>query len=85
MEAPPLPTQAQWVKESWDDVKVPVIKKSFKKCCISNAMDGTEDDILWEDIDESSEDESSEDDPAAAIDADTETNPYNDEIDGKDC
>ena len=24
MRAPPLPTQAQWVKESWDDVKVPV-------------------------------------------------------------
>ena len=84
MRAPPLPTQAQWVKESWDDVKVPVIKKSFKKCCISNAMDGTEDDILWEDIDESSEDESSGDDPAAAVDADTETNPYDDEIDVED-
>ena len=41
-------------------------------------MDGTEDDILWEDIDESSEDESSGDDPAAAVDADTETNPYDD-------
>ena len=23
--------------------------KSFKKCCISNALDGTEDDMLWED------------------------------------
>jgi hypothetical protein len=23
--------------------------KGFKKCCISNAMDGREDDILWED------------------------------------
>ena len=21
----------------------------FKKCCISNALDGSEDDILWED------------------------------------
>ena len=35
-----------------DDVKVPTIVKSFKKCCISNAMDGTEDDMLWEDADE---------------------------------
>ena len=52
MRAPPLPTQAQWVKESWDDVKVPTIVKSFKKCCISNAMDGTEDDMLWEDAEE---------------------------------
>jgi hypothetical protein len=23
--------------------------KGFKKCCISNAMDGTEDDMLWND------------------------------------
>ena len=35
-----------------DDVKVPTIVKSFKKCCISNAMDGTEDDMLWEDAEE---------------------------------
>jgi len=26
-----------------------VIVRSFKKCCISNALDGSEDDILWED------------------------------------
>ena len=30
MRAPPLSTQAQWVKESWDDVKVPTIRISFK-------------------------------------------------------
>jgi hypothetical protein len=23
--------------------------RSFKKCCISNALDGSEDDIVWED------------------------------------
>jgi hypothetical protein len=26
-----------------------VIVRSFKKCCVSNALDGSEDDILWED------------------------------------
>ena len=26
-----------------------LIVRSFKKCCISNALDGSEDDILWED------------------------------------
>ena len=26
-----------------------IIVRSFKKCCISNALDGSEDDILWED------------------------------------
>ena len=25
------------------------IVRSFKQCCISNALDGSEDDILWED------------------------------------
>ena len=26
-----------------------IIVRSFKKCCISKALDGSEDDILWED------------------------------------
>ena len=29
--------------------------KSFKKCGLSNALDGSEDDILYEEIDASSE------------------------------
>ena len=44
-----LPTCAKWVKESWDEIKPEMIIKSFKKCCISNALDGTEDDMIWED------------------------------------
>jgi len=31
-------------------------RRSFKKCCISNALDGSEDDILWEDDDEDKDD-----------------------------
>ena len=49
MRAPPLQTQVQWVKECWDKVEFSVAIKSLKKCCISNAMDGTEDDILLQD------------------------------------
>ena len=30
-----------WVIKTWNDVKPEVIIKSFKKCGISNAMDGT--------------------------------------------
>jgi hypothetical protein len=26
--------------------------KGFKKCCISSAMDGTDDDMLWNDSEE---------------------------------
>ena len=29
-----------------------MVSQSFKKCGISNAIDGSEDDILWEDDDE---------------------------------
>ena len=33
-----------------------VIVRSFKKCCISNALDRSEDDILWEDDGEDKDD-----------------------------
>lgn len=49
MRPPSLETHAYWVKECWEGIKIPMIVKSFKKCCISNALDGTEDDMLWED------------------------------------
>ena len=35
-----------WVKQAWDLVTPEIVKKSFKKCGISNAMDGTEDDLF---------------------------------------
>jgi hypothetical protein len=45
------PTNTQvcgWV-ETWQSVKEEIVVKSFKKCGISNALDGTEDDVLFED------------------------------------
>ena len=42
----------EWVKNSWQRVKS---VKSFKKCGISNALDGSEDDISYEESDASSE------------------------------
>ena len=33
-----------------------IIVRSFKKCCISNAVDGSEDDSLWEDDGEDKDD-----------------------------
>jgi len=33
-----------------------VIVRSFEKCCISNALDGSEGDILWEDDGEDKDD-----------------------------
>jgi hypothetical protein len=33
-----------------------IIVRPFKKCCISNALDGSEDDILWKDVGEDKDD-----------------------------
>ena len=51
---------AGWVKNAWDRVSADIISKSFRKSCLSNASDGTEDDDLWQD---------DPDDPPAESDA----------------
>ena len=43
IQVAPLSTICDWVKDSWN-----VMARSFKKCSISNAINGTEDDQLWE-------------------------------------
>jgi hypothetical protein len=37
---------ARFVSALWKDIPESIIVRSFKKCCISNALDGSEDDIL---------------------------------------
>ena len=37
-----------WVEQAWAQVSVEIVSKAFKKCGISNALDGTEDDMIWE-------------------------------------
>ena len=49
---PGLDLITQWIKEAWDSIDPSVIRKGFKKCCITNAMDGSEDDVLWNDVTE---------------------------------
>ena len=34
---------------AWRAIPESIIVRSFKECCISNALDGSEDDILWKD------------------------------------
>jgi hypothetical protein len=36
----------QWIKTAWDDILPESIVKGLKKCCVSNDMNGTEDDVL---------------------------------------
>lgn len=39
-----------WIKEAWDSVSTDIVCHSFKKCGISNNMDGSEDDALYSDL-----------------------------------
>jgi hypothetical protein len=41
-----------WIKCAWENISNDIIFQSFKKCGISNALDGTEDDAIYEEIDE---------------------------------
>jgi hypothetical protein len=40
-----------WVKRLWDVISEQIIFNLFKKCAISNLLDGSEDDIVYEEID----------------------------------
>jgi len=44
------------VSAAWKAIPESIIVRSFRKCCISNALDGSEDDILWEDDGEDKDD-----------------------------
>ena len=41
---------------AWKAIQESIIVRSFKKCCISNALDRSEDVILWEDDGEDKDD-----------------------------
>ena len=43
---PSKPLMLKWIKQAWDLVTPEIIKNSFIKCGISNAMDGTQDDLF---------------------------------------
>ena len=36
-----------WIMMAWQCISPQVIVKGFKKCCISNAVDGNDDNMLW--------------------------------------
>ena len=47
MKRPLISNVCEWVKNSWQRVKNETIVNSLKKWGISNALDGSEDDILY--------------------------------------
>ena len=46
----------RWVSAAWKAIPESIIVRSFKKCCISNALDISRDDIQWEDDGEDKDD-----------------------------
>ena len=38
----------QWVNKAWQEIPAELVIRSFKSCGISNALDGTEDDAVYE-------------------------------------
>ena len=41
---------------AWKAIPESIVVRSFKKCCISSALDRSKDDILWEDDGEDKDD-----------------------------
>ena len=52
MHAASLDVLCEFVIKAWDNVKKEGVVRSFKKCGISNAMDGTDGELLHESEDE---------------------------------
>ena len=48
-----LTTICTWVEEAWEELNPEIIVKAFKKCTISNALDGSEDDCVWQEKEKS--------------------------------
>ena len=49
LKKPSIALQCHWVVKAWYEIDTAIIIKAFKKCCISNAVDGSEDSVLFED------------------------------------
>jgi hypothetical protein len=50
----------KWILEAWNEIPKEMIVKSFKKCGISNAMDGSEDDLFGQEFENIKEDNNNE-------------------------
>ena len=64
----------QWVSAALKAVPESIIVRYFKECCISNALDGPEVDILWEDDGEAKDDSDWVTDNDSVMSADGKSN-----------
>lgn len=57
IKKPSIETVCEWIVRSWELITPQIVKRSFKKTGISCALDGSEDDALWETNDSEGEDD----------------------------
>lgn len=48
MRKPEMDVIFKWIIEACNDIDPNIIVRSFLKCCLTNCMDGSEDDLIWE-------------------------------------
>ena len=46
LKAPPRRKIIEWILEAWKNVRIDVIKSSFKSCSLNIAIDGSEDELI---------------------------------------
>ena len=54
--APSKEIVLRWIDRAWSEIAADLISRSFKSCGINNALDGTEDDAVWDDEEKEAED-----------------------------
>uniref|UniRef100_A0A452GLF8 DDE-1 domain-containing protein n=1 Tax=Gopherus agassizii TaxID=38772 RepID=A0A452GLF8_9SAUR len=54
---PEINLVSQWIKDAWVSIPSEMIEKSYRKCCISNALDGSEEDTIFDDDTTEADDE----------------------------
>ena len=47
-QAPSKELVLQWIHKAWQEIPADLVANAFKSCGISNALDGTEDEAVWE-------------------------------------
>ena len=54
-KAPSKDQVLRWIHEAWQGIPPNMIQRSFKSCGISNSLDGTEDELVYQEPDDNTE------------------------------
>ena len=71
-KAPSRNLVLRWIKQSWREIPEEMVRKSFLTCGTSNALDGTEDDAIYE---EEQDNDAEEDEMDEEFDTESEDEP----------